>query len=234
MGSQTRVPSPSPATESHGRTDGRTDDQKGLRSILNLKAVDAGAHTDDIAKLGDIITSGSFWPTGERHPVVRACDREPIPYHVRSAVWFRDSGKCELCGDRDFAGRGLAWHLDHITPWSAGGSDKSTNLRVLCEPHNTRRSNYQDPTERVRRGVTWWCLNCFEVEWMYTEGEAWLPECPRHGWSKRCRVRRGVEWSITNEHGDWHRRRAIDPDNASLTIAYCAHCDAPGLTDVIL
>jgi len=230
MGSPTRVPLPSPATESHGRTDGRTDDQGGLRSTINLKAVDAGAHSSDIARLGDILRSGECWPSGERHPVVRTGARDQIPYHVRSAVWFRDRGKCELCGDRDFAGRGIAWHLDHITPWSAGGSDRTTNLRVLCEPHNMERSNYHDPTERERRGATWWCINCFAAPWE----RYGLPDCPRHGTSKRCRVVRGVEWALGQGLDDWHQREAIDADNSTLTVAYCAHCDAPGLTDVIL
>jgi 5-methylcytosine-specific restriction endonuclease McrA len=197
---------------------------------LNLKAVDVHAHTDDIVSLGDVLGSGSWWPSRERHPVIRTGQRDDIPNHVRNAVWFRDRGKCELCGSDDYRNRGQAWHLDHITPWSAGGSDKSTNLRVLCEPHNLARSNFQDPTERERRGVTWWCLNCYSEPWE----RYGLPDCPQHGTSKACRVVRGVEWALSQGLEDWHDRPEIEPATTNLSIAYCAHCDAPGLTDVIL
>jgi hypothetical protein len=210
-----------------GRTDGRTYGLVQLDSTL--AAVDAHARTADrMTAVGELLASGSIWRTDERHPVVRSGERDEIPVHVRSAVWWRDRGRCELCQ----APIDGPWHLDHITPWSAGGSDRTTNLRILCEPHNLQRSNHVDPTERPRMAATWWCLNCHRQPWeIWHESDGTTrARCPRHGFGKACRVRRGLEWALDNDLPDWHARDGID-EAAKLTIAYCAHCDAPGLTD---
>jgi hypothetical protein len=136
------------------RTNGLTKKLGNVDS--HLTAVDADARTE-IPTLGEVIDeatdSTGLWLTDARHPVTRRGERNEIPLHVRHAVWFRDRGKCELCGDT--CPTGQPWHLDHITPWSAGGSDDTTNLRVLCERHNMNRSNRVDPTERPRRAATW-------------------------------------------------------------------------------
>lgn len=192
--------------------------------------------TDGPALIGELLVPGDLWPT-ERHPVIRSGERDEIPVHVRVAVWLRDRGKCELCNARTPADQ--PWHLDHITPWSAGGSDDTTNLRVLCERHNLERSNRIDPTERPRRAATWWCLNCYANEgwpWRYVDG---APECQVHhvGVSHhnpwRCPVVRGYKSAFARAGvlPTWHR---IEPLNSGSTVAYCAHCNAPGLTSVTL
>lgn len=75
---------------------------------------------------------------GRRHEVVRTGERDPIPLMLRTLVWLRDGGRCCECGVDD---RRLM-QLDHIVPWSAGGEDVATNLRVMCGPCNEARSNY--------------------------------------------------------------------------------------------
>jgi 5-methylcytosine-specific restriction endonuclease McrA len=74
----------------------------------------------------------------ERWPVVRTGEREPISRVVRLLVWRRDEGQCRLC-----SARSSPTELDHIVPWSAGGSDDSTNLRLLCRDCNQARSNFR-------------------------------------------------------------------------------------------
>lgn len=212
-------------------TDGRTDRTKTvLTDVSPLTAVDAGRAYDGMATLGETIEAGVF-PDGTRHEVVRLGEREPIPTHVRSAVWYRDHGRCEMCPGN--APLPTVWELDHIVPWSAGGSDRTTNLRVLCREHNQARSNYVDPRERPRMAATWWCLNCHTEPW-----EEWYSGatgqrsalCPNHGWSRRCNVIRALEWIADNDAPDWWTREPIDERDA-LHVAYCAHCHAPALTD---
>lgn len=214
-----------------GRTDGLTKTQ--LAATSQLAAVDAGARTDDsTVRVGDVLASGRLWMTDERHEVVRTGQRDEIPPHIRAAVWFRDRGKCEHCQAPTPPDQ--PWHLDHIVPWSAGGPDRTTNLRVLCEQHNIDRSNRIDPGERERRPATWWCANCYDRDhaWRYDGG---LPIHPEHPWYGNldkiwCRVLRGY-FAHKKHHGelpDWHQR---EPVTDATTIAYCAHCDAPGLTD---
>jgi 5-methylcytosine-specific restriction endonuclease McrA len=211
-------------------TDGRTDerDEDGPSVAIKLQPV-TRERVDDPRLVGELIDPTHWLRTSQRHPVVRTGDREEIPPHVRIAVRLRDKGRCELCGWRYVDGE---WHLDHITPWSAGGSDRSDNLRVLCAEHNERRSNHIDTFERPRRPVTWWCINCYGVgaEWHY--GDSFGVRCGRHG-QRFCQVRRIYDWNL-QEFGswpEWHKRRPVE---ASATLAYCAHCNAPAMTDVTL
>lgn len=215
-------------TDSHERTNVRTEMSD--RTALTLKKVDAGRGENGFTSLGDIIDRG-LWPT-ERHPVIRTGKRNEIPLYVRSAVWYRDHGRCELCTERSIDG---PWHLDHIVPWSAGGSDKTTNLRVLCEKHNVERGNRIDPTERPRRAATWWCYRCYGRDtetWVYANGTP--VACPIHRYSdKACPVKRGYKRAheLTGEWPTWHQSHDYMDEADAVVVAFCAHCGIPSLTD---
>lgn len=102
-----------------------------------------------------------------RHPVVRRGKREPIRRSVRLAVLFRDGFHCAWC-DASYD-----LEMDHILPWSAGGSDRSENLRPLCSWHNTARSNYLDVTEPRRLPCALMCDRCQrERYWPYGSGHS--------------------------------------------------------------
>lgn len=71
-------------------------------------------------------------------PERRASRREPLPDWLRIAVLRRDQFRCRWCG----AGtKQDLLQVDHIVPWSAGGSDHPVNLRALCLACNQDRSN---------------------------------------------------------------------------------------------
>lgn len=56
--------------------------------------------------------------------------RAYISPKVRAEVMERCRGRCVACGTTD------APTLDHIYPWSKGGSDELDNLQILCRPCN--------------------------------------------------------------------------------------------------
>ena len=87
---------------------------------------------------------------GARWPVVRHGDREPLDPILWAAVGARDDWACRICHTDKPTGR---WEIDHIIPWSAGGSDETTNLRLTCAPCNQRRRNYADPFARPSQPV---------------------------------------------------------------------------------
>lgn len=225
--------------KSNFNTDGRTDerDEDQLAVISQVTAVDAGARPDGPVTLHAALDYLLSVDTRQRHQIVRTGERDPIPMHVRAAVWLRDRGRCEMCGWLRVEG---PWHLDHIVPWSAGGPDTTDNLRVLCERHNLDRSNFRDVHERPRQLVTWWCLSCYgpndAEKWDYWPTNALA--CKTHrvdvhlGW-KGCPVARGYHFhrEATGEWPDWHRRAGMVD---ATILAYCAHCQVPGLTDVTL
>lgn len=67
-----------------------------------------------------------------------------IPLRTRRAVMERDNGTCKYCGCRD------APTIDHIFPFSLGGTHDMENLQILCRSCNSRKHtklNYTPSTE---------------------------------------------------------------------------------------
>lgn len=98
------------------------------------------------------------YPVGEdgRYEVVRTRydeEREEIPNRI--LVLKRDRFRCKFCGSN------YRLEVDHIIPWSAGGTDDMDNLRTLCHRCNTERSNFQvidDEFRYIPRGHH--CVYC--------------------------------------------------------------------------
>jgi hypothetical protein len=59
--------------------------------------------------------------------------RSKIPRRTRDSIFRRDGGACLHCGTKDDL------TIDHIVPWSAGGSDHPANLQTLCRSCNARK-----------------------------------------------------------------------------------------------
>ena len=58
-----------------------------------------------------------------------------ITKKVTDEVWIRYQGQCAECGSRENI------ELDHIIPFSKGGSNTSRNIQLLCQTCNRRKSN---------------------------------------------------------------------------------------------
>jgi len=98
----------------------------------------------------------------ERLPRIRYGQREEIGPGLRRAIWLRDGRCCSWCGSHGPDG---LLELDHIIPWSAGGSDRSDNLRLLCPDCNAERSNYRSDSAIARViPVAYSCTRCMRRE----------------------------------------------------------------------
>jgi hypothetical protein len=77
-------------------------------------------------------------PPGAKARDPHACAHRPaIPRAVRREVFARDGEQCTFvdpAGNRCPARTLL--ELDHVRPWSLGGSNDASNLRVTCRAHN--------------------------------------------------------------------------------------------------
>ncbi|MCG6156691.1 HNH endonuclease [Rubinisphaera margarita] len=67
--------------------------------------------------------------------VSRVRDSRHIGDEIRSEVWFRDGGKCVLCGATEYL------EFDHIIPHSKGGATSTQNLQILCRACNSKKSD---------------------------------------------------------------------------------------------
>lgn len=56
--------------------------------------------------------------------------RQPINPETRAAIYERDGYRCRSCGASE------PLQIDHIYPWSKGGTDEPSNLQTLCAPCN--------------------------------------------------------------------------------------------------
>lgn len=65
----------------------------------------------------------------------------------RDAVYYRDGGRCYICGDPANA---RTWHLEHTIPICEGGADEYWNVGVSCADCNLRKGS-ADP----RRDWRW-------------------------------------------------------------------------------
>ncbi|NLD47705.1 MAG: HNH endonuclease [Clostridiaceae bacterium] len=86
--------------------------------------------------------------------VIKRC--EYIPTWLKDGVFFRDKGRCQLCG-KDLT-RLLSSdnkiHYDHIIPLEMGGNNDPTNFQILCESCNTSKRDRHSGTR-----------NLFQVFW---------------------------------------------------------------------
>lgn len=110
---------------------------------------------------------------GERHPVIRSGERGELSRALRWLIWHRDRGRCQMCGVGN-----QVMHLDHILPWSAGGPDVSSNLRVLCGPCNEDRSNYRSFELGNPLPVTRICDPCIDRHHVLPPWHRDYPHCP--------------------------------------------------------
>ena len=70
----------------------------------------------------------------------------------RQRILRRDNFTCCMCGAKGPAAGGNAvLHVDHIRPFSKGGSDNDDNLWTLCADCNLGKSNDWDDTELVNK-----------------------------------------------------------------------------------
>lgn len=77
-----------------------------------------------------------------RIPLARSHEESrDIRIGLRFRVLYRDHFKCVLCGDHPARNPECVLHVDHVTPWSKGGTTTEDNLRTLCATCNLGRGN---------------------------------------------------------------------------------------------
>ncbi len=73
--------------------------------------------------------------------------RPVIPWSVKNKLFMAQKGKCSYCGTIHRMGY---LEIDHMYPFSRGGSDDIDNLQLLCVPCNMRKGIQSDEEFRDR------------------------------------------------------------------------------------
>ena len=89
------------------------------------------------------ITSRAWYEWHIRRGIDPAAKRPSIPASTRALVIARDGLVCHLCGGTV---ERTDVHLDHVHPFSLGGGDEPSNLRVAHSVCNIRRGNKEITT----------------------------------------------------------------------------------------
>ncbi|MBI4039509.1 HNH endonuclease [Candidatus Daviesbacteria bacterium] len=64
-----------------------------------------------------------------------------VPLSVRIKVLSRDNFRCVFCGKSPATDIGTRLHIDHVIPFSKGGTNVAENLQTLCEECNLGKSD---------------------------------------------------------------------------------------------
>lgn len=99
-------------------------DELQLRGDIAIDQVDGSSYGPQLVPILSIQRRSRF---------ARFAPRPPIPDEVRQMVYTRDGFKCLHCGTSE------SLSLDHIYPYSLGGSDDPSNLQTLCRPCNSSK-----------------------------------------------------------------------------------------------
>ena len=68
-----------------------------------------------------------------------------IPLRTRLFVLERDKFRCVYCGRSPALNHGISLHIDHIQPFSKGGSNDVDNLQTLCNECNLGKGDLYRP-----------------------------------------------------------------------------------------
>jgi hypothetical protein len=104
--------------------------------LLNFNVLVAGYVEDvDVTQLEDEEVAALFATSGR-------LARVSPPRWVQRAVYHRERGHCALC-HKDVSGTlsiGELLHYDHVVPLASGGLNDVTNIQLLCEDCNKKKS----------------------------------------------------------------------------------------------
>lgn len=118
------------------RTAGREISQHDGELVLGL--LRSGTPADPL------LTGVARLPARASSSVSGKTRRREVPPSMRYRVLHRDGFRCVKCGRCPATEPEVRLHVDHVLPWSRGGSSTEDNLQTLCAECNLGKSNRFD------------------------------------------------------------------------------------------
>jgi len=79
--------------------------------------------------------------------------RKTIPSSIKLKVFKRDNYSCKICGRSPVTNPGLSLHVDHILPFSKGGTDELSNFQTLCSDCNLGKGNNEELNKLLKNDI---------------------------------------------------------------------------------
>lgn len=129
-------------------------DRQRLANATGISVASVNAALVPCVHAGLLVAVGDLFDVGvvRGHPLVIVPPqfhartrrvRRRISRRVRDLVFARDGYRCRQCGRREYL------ELDHVEPWSLGGSDEPENLQTLCSRCNRAKGPSAFITRRL-------------------------------------------------------------------------------------
>lgn len=107
-----------------------------------LRFIEYKSGTYEVADHKTLLNNGSNETKGIAPKLVSYSEKtRTIPLNVRLKVLSRDKFRCVFCGKSPATDAGTILHIDHIVPFSLGGSNTPDNLQTLCFECNLGKSD---------------------------------------------------------------------------------------------
>ena len=102
-----------------------------------------GAWNKALLAFDDYINRGKLpkQRTHVRHKTARNAPGRRINWRLRATVLIRDNCICRMCGTSPAKDPAVTLHVDHVIPWSKGGTTTLDNLQTLCSACNVGKSD---------------------------------------------------------------------------------------------
>jgi hypothetical protein len=94
--------------------------------------------------------------TEVRRKIPRTMPGRTINWRLRATVLIRDNCICRMCGASPAKDPAVTLHVDHIVPWSKGGTTTLDNLQTLCSACNVGKNDRPcaRPNAKISRACT--------------------------------------------------------------------------------
>ncbi len=100
---------------------------KNTDKVADQKNSESAKNLDETDQINLICTAGKTLPAGIR---------VSLPVQLKRTVWSKADGKCEYVHQGRRCSSRYQLEIDHTQPLALGGSNESSNLKLLCRRHN--------------------------------------------------------------------------------------------------